>query len=92
MEFLDMHGRIVSHGVEVEIQHCVGLYGQTQKVRGRVVTIDQYGGVRLLVNGRHQYIPKCFSYDFESQKMVGYGEHKGFEHEHTFYCKILVDE
>ena len=40
LEVVDRHGVPIEKGHSVEIQHCVGRYGQTQLVKGIVVEID----------------------------------------------------
>lgn len=94
----DMNGVEVEPGDLVEVQHCIGRYGQTETVRGTLAKVNHYG-VYLIFDrpynsyGRHG----CYTYQpgTEVQFAISHKngvfshEHHDFEHGHTTHMKKL---
>jgi len=85
----DMNGTPLEPGMLVEIQHCTGRYGQTQRVVGRLTGKEHYMQVEL-DNGKWY---ECgFSPvwgDKDSKKVVGFSRFEDYEHGHDSYIKVL---
>lgn len=74
----DRHGRELKIGQIVEIQHCVGRYGQTRIEEGEIthfglggVTLDGWKWVTIAPNGYHK--------------------HDDIEHGHEIWTEIVED-
>lgn len=103
MEYQDRNGKPLAPGQTIRIKHCVGPYGQCDTVTGKLVSINQYGGLTITLDHDHYYTFKGFCYvakkgedyyvaapfELRNNVMVGYKEHKDFEHGHEAWVEIL---
>lgn len=95
----DMDGVQVEPGDLVEVQHCVGPYGQTAKVRGTLVMANHFG-VYLTFDvpyytcsqkfGSHTYkVGERVQFAIPNNNGVFFDECHDFEHGHQKYMKKL---
>jgi hypothetical protein len=86
----DRRGRQLEVGQIVRVQHCIGRYGQTEIVEGRIKEISPYGGVSLdnidrLAVRRGQSTETIYV----TVTRTGYEKFEDFEHGHEKWTEII---
>jgi hypothetical protein len=85
----DRHGRQLEVGQIVRVQHCVGRYGQTDIVEGRIKAISPYGVVTLdqaWGRGSTQIVAGVVTV---TVSRTGYDKLDDFEHGHEKWTEII---
>ena len=103
-KYFDRHGKELTMGDTVRVQHCTGRYGQTDTVTGVLKDISIYGSVdleppRILYVSQPPGYAKRFSCLYPGftpddslgkDALRGYSEHNDFEHGHTKFIEIVT--
>jgi hypothetical protein len=104
---VDRDGVRLEPGQTIEVQHCVGRYGEVRRVSGKLVRINEYHGITMILAAETKpfteysrfgsntyagldeyYVCNALQYDFKKKCMVGYHEHKDYEHGHEAWVKV----
>lgn len=104
--YLDRHGRPLKIGQKVIVQRCAGLYGQVSQVRGELLEIDAWSGVRIRLShehdARHIGRPTTFLkagdelyipsvFARQGGAMTGYCRSQDVEHGHEQWIEIQAE-
>jgi hypothetical protein len=85
--YQDRHGIKLEVGQVVRVQHCVGRYGQTEIVEGRIADISAYGGITLdQAVSRGRSLGKVYV----TVTRKGYEKFDDFEHGHEKWTEVLT--
>ncbi len=102
MIYVDRNGRKLELGMKVMVQHCIGRYGQTQQVVGRLARIGELFNVDLEPEAplpKRNGLPAgmCLYPGFTPAPQLGpnvvrgYQHWKDVEHEHEKFIQILEE-
>ena len=103
MDILDRKRKPITVGVTIQVQHCVGRYGQTQVTEGVVTELDIYKGATLRLTkpsiahfkgsrkpvapGESYYV--CLPGRVDNGAWLCDHEHFDFEHGHLAWAEIV---
>jgi hypothetical protein len=93
--YFDRHGSPLELGQTVTVQHCVGRYGRTEQLTGKLVSIGIYGNVSLDTGkpGQGNCVYPGFTPDVSlgPGALRGFDRHVDFEHGHEKWIELVAE-